>query len=397
MEKLIALSRSKINNTSLEFRRYLIEKVNWKSRLIAIKGARGTGKTTLLLQHAALHLPKDERTLYVAMDNMFFYENNLYDLADEFVKFGGKHLLLDEVHKYPNWSRELKLIYDDFPKLKIVFSSSSILEIIKAESDLSRRAVNYTLWDLSLREFIEQKSGIKLNTYSLDDIIENHVSISDEINAVIKPLAELNKYYKFGSYPYYFEDEENYYSKLLQTVNLILDVDLPAIENLDYGHIAKLKKLLFVISESVPFTPNVSKLSEKTGISRPALMRAFGYLEKAHLIIRLMKTSRGDNVLNKPDKLFMNNSNLLHAISSDNANKGNVRETFFINQLKQLHHLSLPEKGDFEVDGKYIFEVGGKNKAKKQVGTYENAYIVKDDIESGVRNTIPLWLFGFMY
>jgi len=212
----------------------------------------------------------------------------------------------------------------------------------------------------------------------------------------IKPLAELQKYYKFGSYPYYFEDEENYYSKLLATVNLILDVDLPAIEKLDYAHIAKLKKLLFVISESVPFTTNVSKLSEKTGISCAALVRAFGYLEKAHLIIRLMKSGKGNSVLDKLDKLFMNNSNLLHAISSGNANTGNVKETFFINQLKQLHQVSLPEKGDFMVNESYIFEIGGKNKTKKQIANIENVFIVKDDIESGIRNTIPLWLFVFL-
>ena len=398
MENLIIQSNAKVRNVSLAFRRYLLDEIHWESRLIAVKGARGTGKTTLLLQYMALHLPKDGASLYVAMDDLFFVENNLVELADEFYKSGGKHLLLDEVHKYPNWSRELKLIYDNYPDLKVIFTSSSILEIYKAESDLSRRAVSYDLKELSLREFVELDSGTKISAFSLEELLKGHQSIAEDIIAQIKPIQVFNKYIKYGAYPYYREGVETYEQRLKNTINLIIDVDLNAVDHMNYLLLSKIKKLLFAISTSVPFTPNVSKLSERIGVSRPTLLQALHQLERARLILAVNKSSKGIGALTKPDKVYLNNTNILYALSPDkHVEKGTVRETFFVNQLQGILPVHLADKGDFLINDRYTFEVGGKNKTRKQVQGVDNAYVVRDDIETGFGNYIPLWIFGFLY
>lgn len=397
MEELIAKSIKKINQTHTEFRRFLLNRINFSNRLIAIKGARGTGKTTLLLQYAQSLYNKKDDVLYIAMDDLFFYKNTLYELAKEFSQNNGKHLLLDEVHKYPNWSREIKLIYDDLPELHIVFTSSSILNIFKGESDLSRRCVSYILPELSLREFIQLESKIQISSYPLKSIIQNHQAIEKEINKKIKPIYEFNKYLKYGQYPYFIEGVGEYYQKLLATIHLILEIDLKAIEDLDYNNISKLKKLLYTIATSVPFFPNISKLSEKVELSRPFMIKALRLLEEAQMIKQLHKNNKGISYLSKPDKIFLNNTNLIYTIAHDNANIGNIRETFFLNQLHINHLVTLPKVGDFEVDNKYVFETGGKKKGLEQIKTLQNAYVVKDDIEYGSNKIIPLWLFGFMY
>jgi predicted AAA+ superfamily ATPase len=369
----------------------------FKHRLIAIKGARGTGKTTILLQYAKKYLALDNSVLYFAMDDLFFTINTLYSLAEQFVINNGKHLLIDEVHKYPNWSRELKLIYDDFPELQVIFTSSSILNIFQAESDLSRRAVTFELPELSLREFIELESQIKLPVLTLNELLQHHNEIAFEILKKIKPVFEFNKYLKYGQYPYFIESIKDYHQKIMHTLHLILDIDLRAIENLDYNHIVKLKKLLFAIATSVPFTQNISKLSERIEISRPFMIKALSLLEKAHLLNQLHKSNKGISQINKPEKLYLRNTNLIYTLAEENAVTGNLRETFFINQLSYHHKLNLPKNGDFLVDDTYTFEVGGKNKTLKQISTLHNAFIVKDNIETGINQTIPLWMFGFLY
>lgn len=397
MENLVIKSEKKIREVSLKITRYLLEKLNITNKLSIIKGARGSGKTTLLLQFAKKFANPYKSTLYVALDDLFFQENTLYGLAEAFMKNNGELLLLDEVHKYPNWSRELKLIYDDFPALKLVVTSSSILEIYKGESDLSRRAVSYDLKELSLREFLIFENGLHFNPISLNDLLKNHVELSYEISSKIKPLFEFHKFIKNGMYPYYWEDKEGYLNKLLQTIHLTLEVDLPAVETLDYNHIVKLKKLLFAISTSAPFTPNISKLSERVDMSRQALVKALHYLERARLLILLHKNNRGISMLNKPDKIFLNNPNLHEAFSVNRTELGTLRESFFVNQLQGLHKLTLPVKGDFLVDNTYTFEIGGKNKTKSQINGIPNAFLVKDTIENGTNGVIPLLLFGFMY
>ncbi len=397
MENLLIESQLIVKRTPLQFKRYLLKKINWNNRLIAIKGARGVGKTTLLLQHIALNHKQNTSVLYVSLEHQYFYENKLISLADEFYKNGGKYLMLDEVHKYPNWSREIKLIYDNYPELSVVFTSSSILDIYKGESDLSRRAVSYNLDNLSLREYIEFNSGEVFPVYTFNDIIENHSTISAEILDKIKPIFEFNNYVKYGTYPYFKEGLESYYQKLVNTINLIIEVDINTIHNLDYQLIYKAKHLLYAIASSVPFTPNISKLSERISISRPTLLKALKYLQQALLIILANKHKKGISILSKPDKIYLNNTNLIYALAKDNADIGNIRETFFINQLLNSNKIDISEIGDFIVNDKYIFEIGGKNKKQSQIKDAKNAFIVKDNIELGVNNVIPLWLFGFLY
>ncbi|RLD48437.1 MAG: AAA family ATPase [Bacteroidetes bacterium] len=397
MEKLFVKSTRKIENVTTRFKRFLIDKINWDRRLVGIKGARGTGKTTMLLQYISEKYGPSDEVLYVSLDDIYFSENKLVDLADNFVKMGGKFLFLDEVHKYPNWSREIKNIYDDYPGLKIVFTGSSILEIDKSESDLSRRSVIYELPVLSVREYIALKHSIETKAHSLSDILMNHKEIAIQINKKIKPIKELNDYNRRGTYPFFLEAGNEYSNHIERIINLILETDLPASTSIDFNSIIKLKQLLYVISESVPFQPNISKLSIKTGVTRDTLIRYLSYLEKAHLISLLRSNTKGISKMAKPDKIYLNNNNLMFALQPGLVNPGTVRETFFQNQLSVAHKVDLPAKGDFIVDDKYVFEVGGKNKTQKQIIDIPNSYVVSDDLEYGFQNRIPLWLFGFLY
>ena len=396
MEKLLEEFQDKINKTTLDFQRYLIDEIEYENQLIAIKGARGSGKTTLLLQHAKKNLNL-KTTLYVSLDHLFFLENTLISLAESFAKFGGTHLLLDEVHKYPNWSREIKLIYDGLPDLNVIFTSSSMLEIYKSESDLSRRAITYDLKELSFREFIQFETKIVFPAHDYKDLIENHNEIALSILEKIKPIPLFTKYLQFGCYPYYKKSPKFYNQKLLNTINLIIEIDINAVDHISYDLILKLKKLLFAIATSAPFTPNITKLSERIGMSRAMLIEAIKQLERAGLVNELYKQTKGIGALTKPEKLYLNNTNLMYALAKDSVNIGNLRETFFINQFKHLATIHLAEQADFLIDGKYTFEVGGKNKTQVQIQGINNAFIAKDNIEIGFGNVIPVWLFGFMY
>ena len=396
MEKLLEEFQDKINKTTLDFQRYLIDEIEYENQLIAIKGARGSGKTTLLLQHAKKNLNL-KTTLYVSLDHLFFLENTLISLAESFAKFGGTHLLLDEVHKYPNWSREIKLIYDSLPDLNVIFTSSSMLEIYKSESDLSRRAITYDLKELSFREFIQFETKIVFHAHDYKDLIENHNEIALSILEKIKPIPLFTKYLQFGCYPYYKKSPKFYNQKLLNTINLIIEIDINAVDHISYDLILKLKKLLFAIATSAPFTPNITKLSERIGMSRAMLIEAIKQLERAGLVNELYKQTKGIGALTKPEKLYLNNTNLMYALAKDSVDIGNLRETFFINQFKHLATIHLAEQADFLIDGKYTFEVGGKNKTQVQIQGKNNAFIAKDNIEIGFGNVIPVWLFGFMY
>ncbi|MCK4662532.1 MAG: ATP-binding protein [Bacteroidales bacterium] len=397
LEELLLQSNQIIEQTDLKFQRYLLGRINWNNRLIAIKGARGSGKTTLILQHIALHLKLDYIVLYISLEDLYFYNNTLLSLADEFVLNGGQYLFLDEVHKYPDWAREIKLIYDKYKKLNVVFTSSSISEIQKAKFDLSRRAVEYYLKELSLREYIELKNGNKFPAYLLEEILENHTDISKEILKEIKAVFWFNKYVTKGAYPFIIEGDIEYSQKLKNIINIILENDLPAVYKIDFSLIYKLKKLLYAVATSVPFKPNISKLSEKIGVSRPTLLIFLDYLEKSELIYQLYSSNIGISSMAKPEKIYMHNTNLLNVISEQNFKLGNIRETFFLNQLSTFEKLNYSKETDFIVNDKYSFEIGGKNKQQKQIKNLANAFIVKDNIEMGMGNIIPLWLFGFLY
>ena len=396
MEDLLFEYQTKLAKFDIVFQRYLYHQIDLTNRLIAIKGARGVGKTTLLLQLAKNKLPKTS-TLYVSLDHIYFYENNLYELAKQFVKYGGTHLLLDEVHKYPNWSREIKLIYDNLPDLRIILTTSSVLELYRSESDLSRRMISYFLNELSFREFLILETKSDFSVFSLDQILRNHADLATQIMQRIKPLPLFQKYLRLGAYPYFLESEEFYYQKLANIINLTIEVDIMAVENLRYETSLKLKKLLRAIAGSAPFTPNISKLSGYAGLSRNSLVSALKTLQRVGLIQELYKDTTGIGVLTKPEKLYLNNTNLMYVLANENTQTGNLRETFFLNQLSSIYPVHFSDQADFLVDGKYTFEVGGKNKKRKQISGIENAYLAKDDIEIGLGNAIPVWIFGFLY
>ncbi len=387
----------KINATPMHFTRSIMDTIHWEARLIGIKGARGVGKTTLLLQYIKKNLPIDKATLYVSLDSIWFTENTLSALADQFVKQGGNYLFLDEVHKYPNWSQELKNIYDDYPELKIVFTASSLLEILNARADLSRRAVVYTMQGLSYREYVNLNLGLQLPKYTLSEILDQHVSIASEINKKIKPLQYFNDYLHHGYYPFFQEVPELYFYRIEEVLNLILEIELPLLRKVEVAYIAKLRQLLQIISQSVPFVHNVSKLSERIGVNRNTFVSYLYFLEEAHITRNLYKDAKGITQLQKPNKIYLENTNLQYALSPDQANIGTIRETFFLNQVSVHHKLEYIDESDFLVDHQYIFEIGGKSKNHKQIKNLKQSYLALDDLEYGMANKIPLWLFGFLY
>ncbi|MEI6595247.1 MAG: AAA family ATPase [Bacteroidota bacterium] len=386
-----------LHETDTSFKRYLFSEIDWSNRLIAITGARGTGKTTLLLQHIKEDLPTDETTLYASLDNIYFSENNLFDFADEFVKSGGKVLLLDEVHKYANWSVELKNIYDSFKKLKIIFTGSSVLEIEKSKADLSRRAVIYQLNGLSLREFINIEKSKKYNSVTLDELLTKHTQIAGDISSAIKPLPLFKQYLQYGFYPYYLENKNLYHQKLRQTINLIIETDLPAAQQIDFTSVQKLKKLLYILSQTFPFKPNISKLAKRVETTRPTLLLYLHYLERALLISQLKDKTKGLGLMSKAEKIYPGNPNIMYALVEDKPDIGTMRETFFLNHLLLNHTATSNDKGDFMVDKKLLFEIGGKTKNAIQIAGIKNSFLALDDIEIGFKNKIPLWLFGFLY
>jgi predicted AAA+ superfamily ATPase len=381
MDALFEKHWNRLSHTQTDFVRSIIDRINWESRLIGIKGSRGVGKTTLLLQNIKKNLPADGTSLYVSLDNIWFAENRLINLADSFVKKGGRYLFLDEVHKYPTWAQEVKNCYDDYPHLKVVFTGSSLLEILNARADLSRRAIVYSMPGLSFREYLNMFKGTTLKTYSFDEILKDHIRLSGEVLAQIKPLQYFNDYLRYGYYPFYSEIPDLYHQRLEEVLNMILEIELPLMRAVDIAYISKMKQILQIISGSVPFIPNISKLSERVGINRVTLLTYLHYLNEVRILKSVFKDAKGITKLQKPDKLYFENTNLIFTLSPENANKGNLRETFMVNQLSQDHTVEFPEKGDFLVDGQFLIEVGGKDKTDNQINYQTNAFIAADDIE----------------
>lgn len=398
MEELFDIFYRELRKADLSFQRYLMNDIDWEGRLLAITGARGTGKTTLLLQHIR-HTFGDspKEALYVSADNIWFSGNRLFDLAGDFEKQGGRYLFIDEIHKYENWSREIKNIYDSFSGLKVVIAGSSMLEIYKGNADLSRRAVHYVLQGLSFREFLNYDQGFDFDKFTLGEILQNHIEIAGSFNDKMRPLPLFNAYLKQGYYPYYKSDKRFYLSKLANTVNLILEVDLPAIKAIEMHSVRKIKKLLWIISQSVPFTPNITDLANHLGVSRNSLLSYLAILEQGGLVNLLQSRTKNINSLAKPEKIYLNNTNQIYAFAADKPDIGNLRETFFFNQLKTIGELTSSNGGDFIFDDKYIFEIGGKNKGHEQITGLKNAYLALDKLEYGFGNKIPLWLFGMLY
>ncbi len=396
MERLRKWFYASMQRVDTSFKRYLWHEINWKSRLIIITGARGVGKTTLLLQYIKINLPINEKTLFVSLDDIYFSNNNLIDFTEEFLREGGKYLFIDEAQKYPSWSREIKNIYDNFPDLKIVISGSSSIELLKSEGDLSRRALYYNLNGMSFREFLNFENNLDLNSYKLDDVLLQSLEISREINQQIKVFPAFNNYLKFGYYPFYKEDKNSFHTRLHQVINTVLELDLRDNFQIDAKATHIIKKLMAEIASMVPFKPNIKKLSEKIGITRDTLVKYLQLLDKADLISLVYSQTKGVSILNKPEKILLNNSNIAYALN-DQINVGSTRESYFVNQLKLKHKIRYADIGDFIVNDAFTFEVGGKNKKRKQIANTEKAYIAADNIEFAIANKIPLWLFGFLY
>jgi len=397
MNTLIEKSHQKARDVDTRFIRSIMDKIDWNDRLIGIRGARGVGKTTLLLQRIKKYFENTSEVLYVSLDNLWFAEHNLLNLVDFFVKRGGKFLFLDEVHKYPKWSQTIKNIYDDFPELKIVFTGSSLLEILNARADLSRRAIVYDIQGLSFREFLNITQKTNFQPVSLSDILDNHKKISDEILSKVKPLQFFSDYLRHGYYPFFTEGLARFSYRLEEVINLILEVELPLLRKVEPAYISKTKQLLQIISESVPFIPNIDGLSKRIGIHRNTLLSYLYYLQESQLTNHLHKDISGINRLQKPQKIYLENTNLAYTLAKTNTDLGNIRETFFLNQLSYNYAVEYPNSGDFWVDKKFLFEIGGKSKSGKQIKNTSNAYIAADNIEYGFGNKIPLWLFGMLY
>jgi len=378
-----------LNNTNTDFKRYLYGKVSWDSRMTGIIGPRGVGKTTMVLQYIKENLDS-KRALYVSADDIYFGENRLIDLADDFYKNAGEYLFIDEIHKYADWSRELKNIYDSFPALKIVFTGSSVLDILKGTADLSRRAVIFNLQGLSFREYLKLFHNYETEVYSLEQIVNNEVRLTD----LKHPLPLFNDYLKRGYYPFGLEDGLDL--RLGQIIVQTLETDIPQYANLNVGTSRKLKRLLSIIAESVPFKPNISKISGMIGVSRNSLDDYFLYMEKAGLISQLRNETKGIRELGKVNKVYLDNTNMVYHLVGEKSNIGNIRETYFFNQMRLHNEVISSEKTDFIIDD-YSFEVGGKNKQQAPIKQDGESFLVKDDIEFGYRNVIPLWAFGLNY
>jgi len=376
-------------NTTTDFKRYLYEEISWESRMIGIIGGRGVGKTTMILQRIKEHLSV-KNTLYVSADDMYFSEHKLIDLADEFHKNAGEYLFIDEIHKYANSSQELKNIYDSYPKLKIVFTGSSILNILKGSADLSRRAIIYKLQGLSFREYLKLFHNYDIPVFSFTQIINNEAKLS----GIDHPLPLFKEYLKYGYYPFGIENEMSI--RLGQVIVQTLETDIPQYANLNVGTARKLKRLLAIIAESVPFKPNFTKFAEMIGVSRNSLDDYFLYMEQAGLIAQLRDETGGIRGLGKVDKVYLDNTNIIFNLVGDKSKTGNIRETFFFNQMRVKNDVISGKKADFIVNG-YTFEVGGKKKKQKQIEKDGKSFVVKDDIEFGYLNVIPLWAFGLNY
>ena len=392
MQELKKLSNLYFSLPLAKYTRFIIDDIDYQSKIIGILGQRGVGKTTLL-RHIAEKIDYTiEKKLYISADNV---TRKLSDIAIEFSAYGGKLLLIDEIHKAPNFSQELKTIYD-FVDIKVIFSGSSALEIEHSKVDLSRRVLFYNLPSLSLREFIGIKYHINFPAYSLNEILEHHEEITQTIGKQITPLEVFDKYKEFGAYPFFTEGELGYNLRLNEISNIILDSELAIIYNVDSDKIYMIRKLLQLLCQSVPIELNINNLSRNTGISRNTLYSYLYYLQKSNLIQIIGGNFKNKKLLNKPDKIYLDNINLYN-IFCDQKNNGSLRECFFVSQLKNKHQLKYSNIGDFIIDDKLIVEIGGKNKSFEQIKNTTNSFLAIDNITTGFNNRIPLWLFGFLY
>ena len=396
LDNLFKYQNRLLKTFKIKYKRYIFDDINFDDKMIAIFGARGVGKTTTLFQYLLELQSKEKNVLYISLDYPFLSGVDLIDIVEEFVESGGEYLLLDEVHRYNDFSSYLKTIYDLYD-INIMFTSSSATSLLNAKSDLSRRVTLYNLYGFSFREFLEIKHNIKLKKLQLEDLLTNHKSV---VNNILKNdlniLKEFKQYLEIGYYPFYFDKQTSYYENLINTINLTIDLDLTSLGLIEQKYTYKLKKLLEVVCQSSPFEVNYSKIATAAEISRVKLYDYITFLNDGQMLLLLDEPIKGIKKINKPAKIYLNNTNLLFAYCQ-NSKIGTIRETFFANQVSQNHKLHISTKGDFTINEKYKLEIGGKNKGFEQIKDIENSFVVADDIEIGNGNKIPLYLFGFLY
>lgn len=401
MEKLIAQHLRLLNNVSMTHRRSLADAVRWDARLIALRGARGTGKTTLMLQRIRQAYGTDARSaLYASLDSLYFSRHTLVDLAEQFYLNGGKALFLDEVHKYPGWSREIKNIYDSYPDLHVVFTGSSLLNILNAEADLSRRCISYNLQGLSFREYLSFSCGIDVAACTLGDLLGGRAAdVCAEVCSRCRPLALFGDYLRGGYYPFFMEGGEDYITRVQNVVNLILEIELPQLCGVDVANIRRLKSLLAVMAGEVPLSVDISKLATMAGMSRNTVLAYLQYLDRAKILRLLYSDLATVKKMQKPDKIYLENTNLMHALALADVNEGAAREAFFVNQVGYGHRVEYcsASQADFLVDGRYTVEVGGRSKSARQLANAPSGFIAADGIEYAAGNKVPLWCFGMLY
>lgn len=401
MDKLFERHDEYLSTTPMDFMRRFAEQVDWSLRLVVIKGPKGVGKSTLMQQYIKRHFsPDDRHVLYCSADSSYFTNHTLIDTAERFYRIGGRHLFIDEVHKYENWSREVKDIYDLHRDLHLVLSGSSLLQLNDGQTDLSRRMVEYPMPGLSMREFLQMDRGVEIDPISLESLLEAPNAYCNEVKRHCHPLEHFPRYLKYGYYPFYFESRTSYQGRLEAVVNYIIESELTRFRSLEVGNTRKIKALLKVLSQMVPYEVDIAKLSKNIGIQRPTTLKYLHNLEEAALIQRLFTDIDSVSDLQKPDKILLDNSNLLHTISDRVPEIGTVRETFFCNQLTSAGHrveYGGLKTGDFRVDSDIVVEVGGREKGFSQLKDEKRGYVAADDIDSATLRKIPLWAFGFLY
>ena len=397
LDEILRIYNRRLQGTPEGFKRYLIDKIDWRDNLIAIKGAKGTGKTTLLLQHIKESFTDKDKALYLSLDNLWFETHSINDLIEYHYTHGGTHLFLDEVHYFPNWKTLIKNLNDDYPGLHVVYTGSSMLKIDSGVADLSRRQLPYTLHGMSFREYLLYEGLAEIEPITLDFLLSNHRQIAEDIlSNGMKILPLFGDYLRHGYYPFYKSVYSGFEIRLQQVVNHVLENDYPIIEGVEQSTIRKTKKMFMILAEQVPQTPNMSNLYNELETDRNQGLKMLYALEKAGLLALLSDKPKQIDKLSRPEKIFMDNSNLMYAYAT-NPNIGTVRETFFLSQLAVDHSVTYPAKGDFLVDGKYLFEVGGRKKSFEQINDVADSYLAVDDTEIGHHNRIPLWMFGLLY
>ncbi|MBN1767074.1 MAG: ATP-binding protein [Prolixibacteraceae bacterium] len=381
-----------INNSKSVMRRDLIDEINWNDRLIGIKGFRGVGKTSFLLDYLRENHPDPKDSLYINLNSFYFTGRKIAGFADEFHKRGGKVLVLDQIHKYPDWAKELRECYDMLPDLKIIFTASPVLRVFEGNEYLQNIAKVYHLPGLSFREYLNHQTKQNFKKLSFNEIIKNHKKISSAIVEKVKPLAYFDDYLKHGYYPYFLDRRSYFSDDLLKHINLALEIDVTYLNQIELKYLPKLRKLLYIVANEVPFSPNISKISNEIETSRATVMNYLRYLKNARLI-NMLYANGDEDQMKKPSKIYLHNTNILHAVVPANADNASYRQTFFYNQLGYKHKVKSTEGYDFKIDENYLFDVGGKYIKPKS----NSSYAASDRIEIGCDRKIPLWLFGFMY